>query len=277
MSSGYQGARILTTIEQLMDLKGRRALITGATGGLGKIMAETLAELGSDLVLVDRPGSDFQSLSDRLTQHWGPRIQHRYCDLEHQEQRANLIDCIASDGEGLNILINNAAFVGTSELQGWAVPFEEQTVLAWRRAIEVNLTAAFHLCQGLAPLLKAANGASIINIASIYGEYGPDWSLYEGTAMSNPAAYGASKGGLIQFTRWLSTTIAPNVRVNAISPGGIFRGQPEEFVARYQAKTPLGRMATEDDFRGAVAYLASDMSTYVTGQNLMVDGGWGVW
>jgi NAD(P)-dependent dehydrogenase (short-subunit alcohol dehydrogenase family) len=95
--------------------------------------------------------------------------------------------------------------------------------------------------------------------------------------MSNPAAYGVSKGGLIQLTRWLATTIAPEVRVNAISPGGIFRNQPEAFVNRYAEKTPLGRMATEDDFRGAIAYLASDLSRYVTGQILSVEGGWGVW
>jgi NAD(P)-dependent dehydrogenase (short-subunit alcohol dehydrogenase family) len=260
-----------------MNLNGRRALITGATGGLGKVMAETLAELGADLVLVDRPGSNFQDQIEALTQQWGIKIQHQHCDLEQQEQRAELMDWLKSSGQGLNILINNAAFVGTSDLQGWAVPFEEQTVETWRRALEVNLTAIFDLCQGLTPLLKAAEGASIINIASIYGTYGPDWRLYEGTNMSNPAAYGASKGGLIQFTRWLATTIAPNTRVNAISPGGVFRNQPEAFVQRYEAKTPLGRMATEDDFRGVVAYLATDMSNYVTGQALQVDGGWGVW
>lgn len=267
----------MTTIKELMNLNGHRALITGATGGLGKVMADTLAELGADLVLVDRPGSDFQSLTQALTQRWDVKIQHRFCDLEQQAQRTELIDWLKNGGEGLNILINNAAFVGASELQGWAVPFEEQTVETWRRALEVNLTAVFDLCQGLTPMLKAAEGASIINIASIYGMYGPVWSLYEGTSMSNPAAYGASKGGLIQFTRWLATTIAPNVRVNAISPGGVFRNQPEAFVQRYDAKTPLGRMATEDDFRGVVAYLASDMSKYVTGQNLAVDGGWGCW
>ena len=143
--------------------------------------------------------------------------------------------------------------------------------------MEVNLTAVFDLCQGLIPLLKNAEGASIINIASIYGEYGPDWSLYKGTNMTNPAAYGASKGGLIQFTRWLSTTIAPHVRVNAVSPGGIFRSQPDKFVSRYEARTPMARMAIEDDFRGVVAYLSSDLSKYMTGQNLTVDGGWGVW
>lgn len=267
----------MTTIKELINLKGRRALITGATGGLGKVMADTLAELGADLVLVDRPDADFQRLSETLTDRWGIKIQHRFCDLEQQDQRNELINWLKSSDEGLNILINNAAFVGSSELQGWSVPFEDQTVDTWRRALEVNLTAIFDLCQGLTPMLKAAKGASIINIASIYGMYGPDWSLYEGTSMSNPAAYGASKGGLIQFTRWLATTIAPNVRVNAISPGGIFRNQPETFVQHYEAKTPLARLATEDDFRGAIAYLASDLSKYVTGQNLAVDGGWGVW
>lgn len=267
----------MTTIKELMSLKGRRALITGATGGLGKVMAVTLAELGADLVLVDRPGSDFENLRTTLVERWDVKVQHCFCDLEQQEQRTELIDWLKNSGEGLAILINNAAFVGASELPGWAVPFEEQTIDTWRRALEVNLTAVFALCQGLSPMLKAAKGASIINIASIYGEYGPDWSLYEGTSMSNPAAYGASKGGLIQLTRWLATTIAPSVRVNSISPGGVFRNQAEVFVKRYEARTPLGRMATEDDFCGVVAYLASDLSKYVTGQNLSVDGGWGVW
>lgn len=260
-----------------MNLKGRRALITGATGGLGRVMADTLAELGADLILVDRPGADFQSLAQSVAPKWGVVIQHFHCDLEQQGQRTELIGRLKNSGQSLNILINNAAFVGTSELQGWGVPFAEQTVDTWRRAFEVNLTAAFDLCQGLAPLLTVAEGASIINVASIYGEFGPVWSLYEGTRMSNPAAYSASKGGLLQLSRWLATTLAPQVRVNAISPGGVYRNQPEAFVKRYETRTPLGRMATEDDFRGVIAFLASDSSRYMTGQNLFVDGGWGVW
>ena len=114
-------------------------------------------------------------------------------------------------------------------------------------------------------------------MGSIYGTYGPDWGLYRQTRMGNPAAYAASKGGLLQLTRWLATTLAPQIRVNSISPGGIYRKQPKAFVNRYNARTPLARLATEDDVRGAVAYLASDLSRYVTGQNLSVDGGWGVW
>lgn len=267
----------MTVIKELMNLAGRRALITGATGGLGKVMADTLAELGADLVLVDRAGSDCQSLTEALTQRWGNKVQYQVCDLEQQEQRTELMGWVKGEVGELDILINNAAFVGTSGLQGWVVPFEEQTVDTWRRALEVNLTAVFDLCRGLTPLLKAARRGSIINIASIYGTLGPDYGLYEGTAMGNPAAYAASKGGLVQLSRWLATTLAPQVRVNAISPGGVFRNQPDVFVKRYEARTPLGRMATENDFRGTIAYLASDLSAYVTGQNLMVDGGWSAW
>lgn len=258
-----------------MNLKNRRAVITGAAGGLGRVLADTLAELGADLVLVDKQGQDLGELKSNLCHRWGVNVQMCYCDLEQQNERIELIALLRK--QPLHILINNAAFVGTAELTGWSVPFEDQTVSAWRRALEVNLIAVFELCQGLTPLLKEAVGASIVNIGSIYGEYGPDWCLYEDTNMSNPAAYGASKSGVLQFTRWLATTISPKVRVNAISPGGIFRNQSETFVQKYEAKTPLKRMGCEDDFRGAIAYLASDLSKYVTGHNLMVDGGWGIW
>jgi NAD(P)-dependent dehydrogenase (short-subunit alcohol dehydrogenase family) len=267
----------MSSIKELSNLSGRRALITGATGGLGKVFADTLAELGADLILVDLPDSDFESLNADLTNRWGVKIENHICDLEVQTQRSELITQLKNSGQGLSILINNAAFIGATDLPGWVVPFEEQSIDTWRRALEVNLTAIFDLSQGLLPLLKSSPGSNIVNIASIYGSYGPDWSLYEGTHMSNPAAYGASKGGLIQFTRWLATTIAPEVRVNAISPGGIFRNQPNKFIKRYEAKTPLGRMASEEDFRGAIAYLTSDLSRYVTGVNLAVEGGWGIW
>ncbi|SIT68364.1 NAD(P)-dependent dehydrogenase, short-chain alcohol dehydrogenase family [Ectothiorhodosinus mongolicus] len=271
----------MTTLKGLMDLRGRRALITGAAGGLGRVMADTLAELGADLVLVDRPGCDLGPLVEDLQAKWSIVTLALVCDLEIEDQRRALIETVKADGRGLNSLINNAAFVGDSNLQGWVGSFEEQTLDTWRRAMEVNLTAAFHLSQAFTPELRAACGGNIINISSIYGEYGPDWRLYEGatmgTTMGNPAAYAASKGGLIQLTRWLATTLAPDVRVNAISPGGVLRNQPEAFVRRYEDKTPLKRMAIEEDFRGAIAYLASDMSRYVTGQNLWVDGGWGAW
>jgi NAD(P)-dependent dehydrogenase (short-subunit alcohol dehydrogenase family) len=264
----------MSTIKELMNLKGRRALLTGAAGGLGKVIAATLAELGADLILVDFQGSNLSELGARLEKTWGVKVESFVCDLEQEGQRSELISHLKYSGQNLNILINNAAFVGSSNLEGWAVPFEQQTITTWRRAFEVNLTAIFELCQGLTPILKNSKGANIINISSIYGVFAPDWRLYEETNLSNPAAYSASKGALLQLTRWLAATVAPSVRVNSISPGGILRGQPEVFIERYAEKTLLGRMATESDLSGAVAYLVSDMANYVTGQNLLVDGGW---
>lgn len=264
-------------INDLLNLRDRTALITGAGGKLGIFISKALAELGCNLILVDHPDMDLSPIADSLASDSSIRVQIYHCDLEKDERRIDLINRVRSEYENLNILINNAAFVGSSELEGWAVPFEHQSIETWNRALQVNLTAPFHLIQGLTPLLKIARGASVINIGSIYGEHGPDWRLYEGTGMSNPAAYGASKGGLMQLTRWLSTTLAPEIRVNAISPGGIIRNQPQEFVSRYIDRTPLKRMGKEVDFCGAIAYLASDLSQYVSGQIIRVDGGWSAW
>lgn len=264
----------MATLRELSNLKGRTALISGAAGGLGQIFADTLGEMGADLILTDLPGTNLTSIADKLQQDWAVTVEIISCNLENPIQRSDLIKQVANYHENINILVNNAAFVGASNLIGWNVPFEEQSIDSWRRAVEVNLTATFDLCKGFKPLMEKAEGANIVNIASIYGYLAPYWQIYENTGLNNPAAYGVTKAGLIQFTRWLSTTLAPKIRANSISPGGIFRGQPSEFVKRYIQRTPLGRMGDENDLRGAIAYLSSDLSKYVTGTNLIVDGGW---
>lgn len=267
----------MPTVAELMNLNGRRALVTGAAGHIGSVIAETLAELGADLVLVDRPGADFRSLTAKIAGIGSSDVQVLDCDLESQTDRVELLKRVSSDSNALDVLVNNAAFVGTTDLEGWIGDLPQQTTECWRRAFEVNLTAVFDLCRGLSPLLMKTGRGTIVNIASIYGSSGPDHRLYAGTTMGNPAAYAASKGGLIQLSRWLATTLAPSIRVNCISPGGVLRSQPEIFVKRYEARTPLGRMATEDDLRGAIAYLATDLSGYCTGHDLVVDGGWSAW
>lgn len=264
-------------ILDLISLNGRRALITGATGKIGQELALTIAELGGDLILVDLPDSNYNSLKEKILSEWSIDIECINCDLESESARMSLINNVVNSSKSLDILINNAAFVGDSKLNGWIDSFSQQSIETWNRAIEVNLTAVFHLSQGLTPLLKKNKNGSIINISSIYGLIAPDYSIYKGMDMGNPAAYAVSKGGLIQLTKWLSTTIAPEIRVNSVSPGGVWRNQSEEFVKRYESKTPLGRMSTEEDLKGAIAYLASDLSGYVTGQNIVVDGGWTVW
>ena len=240
-------------------------------------MAATLAELQADLILCDLDRSALDELADNIQSDFDVSSHKLVLNLEDKRAVSAVKNAVLNHSDTLDILVNNAAFVGTSELEGWNAPFEEQSIETWDRAMDVNLSAAFTISQKLYPLLKKSGAGNIINVGSIYGMYGPDNSLYEGLDMHNPAAYAASKGGLLQLTRYLATVMAPDVRVNTLSPGGVFRHQDERFVERYIARTPLKRMATEDDLRGALTFLASDMSSYVTGQNIMVDGGWGAW
>lgn len=262
-------------LQELMNLAGRVGLVTGGAGHLGRTISETLAELGAAVAVLDKSGS--RVVADDLAARYGIPTLGIDIDLADENAVRNVPEQVADALGGLDVLVNNAAFVGSSGLAGWVVPFEEQSVDTWRQAMEVNLTAVFGLSQAAVPFMAGKTCGSIVNVASIYGVLGPDWSLYEGTAMGNPAAYAASKGGLIQFSRWLATTVAPSIRVNAISPGGVERGQPEAFRQRYESRTPLRRMACEEDFKGVVAFLASDASAYVTGQNIIVDGGWSAW
>lgn len=261
----------------MIDILNKKILITGASGALGTQIAYTLSDLGAKLILVDLSIDKLNIISDLISSKHSNKVHSIECDLENEKERFDLLKKYNSIYSSLDCLINNAAFVGTSKISGWSVDFLDQSLETWRRALEVNLTAPFHLSQLFSPLLRKSDSANIINIASIYGHLGPDWSLYEGTSLSNPAAYGASKGGLVQLTKWLSTTLAPDIRVNAISPGGIFRKQPDKFVSKYIERTPLGRMATEKDIANSVAFFSSNMSSYVTGQTLMVDGGWSAW
>ena len=267
----------MRAISELISMHGRVAAITGGCGHIGMAMAHALAEQGCQLLLIDRGQDALDSAAAALGARWPVRVETVVLDLEQEQARAGLPAIVQERFGRLDVLVNNAGFVGDSQLQGWVAPFEHQSIATWRRALEVNVTAAFHLSQQLAPLLAASGHGAILNVSSIYGVVGPDMSLYDDTAMGNPAAYAVSKGGLVQMTRWLSTVMAPRVRVNCISPGGVARGQPASFIDKYTARTPLKRMGTEEDFMGAVVYFCSDLSAWVTGENLQVDGGWTAW
>lgn len=264
-------------LNKSISLKGRLSLLTGGLGNLGVNFAEALAQLDSDIIIVDHPDMDDSNLRERLKKYPNIRVYFYKADFESEKDRSKLVSNITSKFTELSVLINNAAFVGSKEIEGWGVSFSNQSTHTWNRALNVNLTSVFELSRDLTPLLTISRKGSIINISSIYGFVGPDWNLYENTAMGNPAAYSASKGGIIQLTKWMATTLGPDIRVNSISPGGIDRNQPKSFKDKYILKTPLKRMATEDDICGAILYLATDLSLYVTGQNIIIDGGFSSW
>lgn len=267
----------MKSLREMMDLTSRVALITGGAGQIGRGLCATLAELGADVVVLDMQRGPCEQVAAETAARYGKETLALVADLEKEEEVAGVREIVIDRFGRLDILVNCAAMAGSAHSKEWNGDFADQTARVWRKAHEINVTAPFVLAQSFAPDLQRSGHGSIINILSIYAVSAPDLRIYEGLGMGNPAAYASSKGGLLQLTRWLSTVLAPAVRVNAISPGGILADQPESFVARYSERTPLRRMGHEDDVRGAVAYLATDLSAYVTGQNLLVDGGWTVW
>ena len=266
----------LVTVLDAFNLDGRTAVVTGACGHVGRTISRTLSSLGASLLLLDLDTEDGPGLAQEVVAEGGAAT-FIPVDLSSSQSISDAVVRIGTATRGVEVLVNNAAMVGSSVETGYIAPFVEQSDAAFSLALAVNLTAPFALTRGLLPMLQASGSASVINIASIYGLVGPVQSLYEGTSLHQAAAYAASKGGLVQLTRYLSTTLAPRVRVNAIAPGGIERGQHEVFQERYLERTPMGRMAKESDLEGVVAWLAGDASAYVTGQVVAVDGGWTAW
>lgn len=264
-------------VAELFRLDGRVMLVTGGAGHIGLAMAEALAEFGAHIVIADRA----QDACDQRAQDIASRFQVQALgvaeDLGDPQAPSRIVKRVTDHFQRLDGVIHNAAFTGASGLAGYAVPFDEQSIEAWDAAVRVNMSAGFGLAQSARSWLDQSGHGVIVNVGSIYGVTAPNMNLYTGTKMGNPAAYAASKAGLVQLTKYMSTVLAPKIRVNAISPGGIERGQPEAFQSRYSALTPLGRMGTEQDLKAVTAFLCSDASAYITGQNIMVDGGWTVW
>ena len=250
-------------------------LVTGATGHIGKEVCKKLAQDGSDIILLDKIESSTLEFARMLDSEYSSNNLSLCLDLMEPKSFEKAFFAVKQKYGRLDCLVNCAAFY--DETPGWGVSFEHEGYDAWLKVLRVNTMAPFFLSQNLYPLLKNSNRASIINVSSIYGILGPNHRLYQGTDMTNPAAYGASKGALQQITRWLSTVLSPNIRVNTVTPGGIERGQNIQFKKRYEEHTPLGRMGNEEEIAEAIAFLASTKSNYITGHNLIVDGGWSAW
>lgn len=251
------------------------AAITGGAGHIGQAIARKLAGRGVLIAVLDKNADAGRAFAAELeAAHPG---DHRFidADLMQPESFATIRAQIKSAFGRLDYLVNNAAFY--DDAPGWGVPFAQEGYEAWLKVMRVNLLAPFFLAQALHPLLEKSDDASIVNIGTMYSAVGPYWGLYEGTDMTNPAAYSASKGGLLSTTRWLATALAPKVRVNMVSPGGIERGQNAQFLDRYNKRTPLGRMGTENDISGMVSLLLSPEGAYITGQHMLIDGGWTAW
>jgi NAD(P)-dependent dehydrogenase (short-subunit alcohol dehydrogenase family) len=265
------------------SLKGRVALVTGGAGLLGKEFCLTLAQAGAEVYVADLDEQAAKAVASEITgQAHQPRGIH--LDVTNPDSVNTVINKIIQQSGQLDILVNSAAMdpkfdpenVGTANNA-----FEDYPLDSWQAALNVNLTGPFLVSQAAAKEMIKRKKGSIINICSTYGLGGPDQRIYEKPGQARvykPVYYTVTKAGILGLTKYLSTYYADSeIRVNALTPGGVFNGHDETFVRNYSSRTVMGRMAHKDEMNGALLFLASDASSYMTGGNVIVDGGWTAW
>ncbi len=265
-------------------LKDKVAVVTGAAGLLGRQHCLALAQAGAHVVATDLNGASCEELIEQIAAKSSVSGLAVAADVSRCDDIRELQRLSIERFGHVDVLVNNAALNDKVEGRQSAlpIPFEEYPLNEWKQAIEVNLTGTFLCCQVFGAHMARRGRGSIINVASTYGIVGPDQRIYRNNAgqqlLYKSPAYSATKAAIIGLTRYLATYWGrTGVRVNALSPGGVRTTQDDQFVTNYSERTPLGRMASPDDYHGAVVYLASDSSSYVTGTNLVVDGGWTAW
>jgi len=243
------------------NYKSKIVLITGAKGFLGKKISNYFAKKKFKLILIDKYPIKISK-----------KIDTYVCDFTNEEDREINFQIIKKKYKSIDLIINNAGYTGSVNDKGWITKFENQDLKNWNKAFEVNLNSIFHLVKILKTNLEKSKGR-IINIGSIYSIRSPNPKLYEGLNMNSPAAYSASKGGLLQLTRWLAIQLAPKISVNMISPIGIKRSQPKKFLKRYCSLIPMKQMCSEEDIVKIISFLSIDSPKLITGQNIILDGG----
>jgi NAD(P)-dependent dehydrogenase (short-subunit alcohol dehydrogenase family) len=269
--------------KNLFELQGKTAIVTGAVGILGQRFCRGLAEFGAQVVVVDIDPERCNVFAEELQSDYGTPSLGLACDVADPASVANMVDQVVKRFGAINVLHNNAASK-SADLDAFFASTEKYSLSEWRKIMSVNIDGMFLVAQAVGgQMQQQGTGGSIIQTASIYGIVASDKRIYEGSfylgrQISNPAVYSASKAAVVGLTRYLAANWGDaGIRVNALVPGGVESGQNDTFKSRYSARVPLGRMAQGDEMVGAVVYLASDASSYVTGHCLVVDGGLSAW
>jgi gluconate 5-dehydrogenase len=263
------------SLQELLSLKGKTAVVTGGAGYLGTAICETLAELGANLVIASRDQRKCERKCEEIVRLTGGAVQAVALELDvlRKGSAQEFFVQVHEHFNTIEILVNNA---WSGNKNSWESITDED----WDHDINMSLNSVFRMTKAAFPDLKTTRGV-ILNIASMYGHIGPDYRIYDGKEFANPPSYGAAKAGVIQFTKYLASFLSPHgIRVNALSPGA-FPHPPvqkhEGFMQRLGAKNPMNRIGQPEELKGAVALLCSDAGSYITGQNLCVDGGWAIW
>jgi len=263
-------------ITKLFDLSDRVIIITGAAGNLGSKYAEGLSQAGANLVLADLDYARCKKLGKQLESKYSVKTLAVKLDLTNKISIKNMVSKSMKEFSKIDVLINNAAYQGNQKTR--KIKFEDFPLNEWNKAVSVNLTGIFLTCQEVGKIMVKQKNGNIINISSTYGLVAPDQRIYGVSGQNAAAFYSATKAAIINLTRYLASYWnRTGIRVNSLSPGGVENSQEANFIKNYSEKTILGRMAQKDEYIGSIIFLSSDASSYMTGSNLIVDGGWTAW
>ena len=260
----------------LFDLSRKVVVLTGSSGFLGQQFAQGLCQKGATLIMADINLKKSKALSTKLEKYYGVPVIPIQFDVTEKKSIENLISKVIKKFSRIDVLINNAVFhENKKEL---TTPFEDYSLSNWNKVIDVNLTGMFLCCQEVGKIMKKQKSGNIVNISSIYGNVGADQRIYGKSGLNSSVSYAVSKSAVLNFTRYLASYWnKKNIRVNSLSLGGVENNQNKEFIKNYSNRTILGRMAEKNEYIGALLFLASNASSYMTGSNLVVDGGWTAW
>jgi NAD(P)-dependent dehydrogenase (short-subunit alcohol dehydrogenase family) len=269
--------------KQIFDLSNKIAVVTGASGFLGSEFCKALCSFGATVICVDVNDASLKKLADQLKSiSEKNKFTTLACDVSDPNSVNEAVNNIIKQFSRIDILLNNAA-TKTKDLQTFFTSFSEYSLDAWREVMSVNLDGMFLMAQSIGKQMVHQRSGSMIQTASIYSLFGADQRIYHGSRyldreINTPAVYTTSKAGVIGLTKHLAALWGEHgVRVNALCPGGVASGQNDEFQKKYSARVPMGRMAKEIDIVGPMLFLASDASSYMTGQTIFVDGGLSAW
>lgn len=263
-------------VSKLFDVSNKVIMITGATGNLGVEYVRGFSQAGANVVIADLQFKNCKKLADEIQKKYDVDSLPIKLDLNNKKSINSMIKKTISKFSKIDVLINNAAYQGNDKLR--TTKFEDFPLPAWKQGLDVNLTGIFLTCQEVGKIMSKQGYGNIINIASTYGIVAPDQRIYGKSGQNAAAFYSATKAAVINLTRYLASYWrGTGIRVNALSPGGVKRNQGPSFIKKYSERTMLGRMAKKDEYVGSLLFLASDASSYMTGSNLIVDGGWTAW
>ena len=263
-------------VKKLFDLSDKTIVLTGAAGHLGKNYVDGLSQFGANVVLSDINYQGCKKIEKQMREKYDIDPLSVKLDLTDPKSIKCMISKITKKYSSIDVLVNNAAYQGDKKIR--SDEFEKLELGTWNKAINVNLTGIFLLCQAVGKIMLKQKSGNIINISSTYGMVGADQRIYGKSGLNSPAFYAATKSGILNLTRYLASYWnRTGIRVNTLSPGGVENNQDKNFIKKYSEKTMLGRMARNDEYVGALIFLASDASSYMTGSNLVIDGGWTAW